>query len=130
VKGNGVSTSHLAADISNRFAAITLSSLDGLPLSRSSLLLLTAGGRVENTGQVWNARRTTTDPWGGPPTRIEPIEGWLLLKQLEGAVGVTVTPLDGAARPLPPTTGRHLESGWEIAVGDQPATTYLIKVAR
>ena len=130
IRANGVATSHLAADIENPFAALTLSSLDGHDLSRSSLMLLTATGRVENTGQVWNARHTAIDPWGGPPTLIEPIKGWVLLKQLEGAVGVSVTPLDGAARPLVPYTGRMLESGWEMAIGDQTTTTYLIRVAR
>jgi hypothetical protein len=91
-------------------------------------MLLTTSGRVENTGQVWNARRTMVDPWGGPPTLIESIKGWLLLKQIEGAVGLTVTPLDGAARPLHEVSGRRLEAGWEIPVGAEPAVTYLIKV--
>ena len=93
-------------------------------------MLLTATGRVENSGQVWNARRTATDPWGGPPTLIETIRGWLLLRQSDGAVEVTSTPLDGAARPLAAAAGRRLESGWEIEVGAVPATSYLIRVAR
>ena len=130
IKRHGVSTTHLSADIANKFAAITLSSLDGLPLGRANLLLLTTGGRVENTGQVWNGRRTAIDPWGGPPTRIEPITGWILLKELEGAVAVRATPLDGAARPLTPEDARFLEWGWEFPVGGQPATTYLIRVSR
>jgi hypothetical protein len=130
VKGNGVSTSHLSADISNEFCAITLSSLDNLPLSRSSLMLLTTSGRVENTGQVWDARRANSSTWGGPPTLIEPIKGWLLLKQTEGAVAVTATALDGAARPLKDEVGRRLESGWEIPIGDIPTTTYLVRVVR
>jgi hypothetical protein len=130
VRDGGVATSHLSADISNAFCAITLSSLDGQPLSRSSLMLLTTSGRVENSGQEWDARRANAVKWGGPPTLIEPIKGWLLLKQLEGAVDVTATPLDGAARPLAKVVGRHLESGWEIAVGDVATTTYLVRVAR
>ncbi len=130
VKGNAVSTSHLSADISNGFSAITLSSLDNLPLSRSSLMLLTTCGRVENTGQVWDARRANTVKWGGPPTLIEPVKGWLLLKQIEGGVGVTATALDGAARPLMAEVGRRLVSGWEIPVGDVPTTTYLVRVVR
>jgi hypothetical protein len=130
VRDNGVATSRLSADISNEFAAITLSSLDDQPISRSSRLLLTTGGRVENTGQVWNERRAMVDAWGGPPTLIEPIKGWLLMKQLEGAVAVLVTPLDGAARPLREFSGRRLESGWEIPVGGEPTTTYLIRVVR
>ena len=68
--------------------------------------------------------------WGGPPTIIEPIKGWLLLKQIEGAVDIKVIPLDGSARQLKAASGRRLESGWEIPIGDTPTTSYLIKVAR
>ncbi len=130
VKGWGLGTSRLSAEIANRFCALTLSSLDARPISRAALLLLTATGRTENTGQVWNARRTMTDPWGGPPTRIEPIRGWVLLKQLEGAVDLEVTPLDGASRPLAAQAARHLEAGWEFQIGQQPATSYLLRVIR
>ncbi len=110
VRDNEIATSHLAADVKNRFCALTLSSLDGQPLSRSSLLLLTATGRVENTGSVWNARHTMYDVWGTAPTRIEVIQGWLTLKDLEGAVGVLVTPLDGSSKPLGEVRGRLLET--------------------
>jgi hypothetical protein len=130
VKENGAATSHLSADIRNEFCAISLSSLDKNPISRSSLLLLTTSGRAENTGMVWNARRTNVDVWGTAPTRIESIKGWLLLKDIEGAVGVSVTPLDGTGRPLTKLAGRQLESGWEIEIGDVPANTYLIEVRR
>ena len=130
VKENGAATSHLSADIGNQFCAITLSALDAEPLSRSGLMLLTATGRVENTGMVWNARRTNADVWGTAPTRIETIKGWLLLRNIEGAVGMVVTPLDGAGRPLSEVHGRLLESGWEIEIGAVPATSYLVKVVR
>lgn len=130
VKENGAATSHLSADIQNNFCAITLSALDTEPLSRSNLMLLTTTGRAENTGMIWNKRRTNADVWGTAPTRIESIKGWLLLKQIEGAVGMVVTPLDGAGRPLGETHGRLLESGWEIPIGEIPTTTYLIKVIR
>ena len=130
VRDNEVTTSHLAADVENRFCALTLSSLDGQPLSQSSLLLLTATGRVENTGSVWNARHTMFDVWGTAPTRIEVIKGWLTLKELEGAVGVIVTPLDGSSKPLAEVRGRLLETGWEIPIGGQPATSYMIRIVR
>jgi hypothetical protein len=128
VKQNGITTSHLAADIENDFCALTLSSLDGEPLVRSATMLLTTGGKVENSGAVWNARRTNSEVWGDAPTRIEPIKGWILLRQLDGVVGVTITPLDGAARPLGKIQGRMLESGWEFPIGDIPATSYLIRI--
>ena len=130
VKDDNLSTSHLAADVANAFCALTLSSLDGKPISTSSSLLLTTTGRVENTGQVWNERRTNSNVWGVAPTRIETIQGWLLLKQIEGAVGMDVTALDGVAHPIATTHGRLLETGWEIPIGDVATTTYLIRVIR
>jgi hypothetical protein len=130
VRDNHAETSQLSPDIANKFCAITLTALDDQPISRSDRLLLTTGGREENTGQVWNARRTMTDPWGEAPTVIEPIKGWLLLKQIEGAVAMTVTPLDGGGHPLKEESGRRLEAGWEIPIGTVPTTTYVIHVYR
>jgi hypothetical protein len=130
VRDNGEGTSHLAADVQNKFCALTVSSLDTRPISQASLLLVTATGRVENTGAVWNARRTMLEVWGTAPTRIEVVKGWLLLKQLDGAVGVVVSPLDGSGKPLTEVRGRRLEGGWEIPVGDQVATSYLVRVVR
>ncbi len=130
VKENSPVTSHLSADIQSPFCAITLSSLDDLPLSRSGSMLLTATGRAENTGMVWDARRANVTEWGAAPTRIEVIKGWLLLRNIEGALAVQATPLDGGGRPLPMVQGRLLEAGWEIEIGQVPATSYLIKVIR
>ena len=131
VKENSVSTSHLSADIQDTFSAITLSALDDQPLSRSGSMLLTATGRAENTGMVWDENRANVTARGTAPTRIEVIKGWLLLKNIEGALAVQVTPLDGAGRPLPVLQGRLLaEGGWEIQIGQVPATSYVIKVVR
>ena len=127
---NKLANGHLSAELENEFAAVTLSSLDGKPLTRSAKMLLTTAGRVENTGQTWNARRTNADVWGSAPTRIEVIKGYLLLRQVEGAVGVDVTALDGSAQAIHVAHGRLLETGWEIPVGDVPAVSYLIDVIR
>jgi hypothetical protein len=130
VKDGGVETRHLSADVANEFCALTLSSLNAEPLGRSSTMLLTTTGRAENTGQEWDARRANASVWGGAPTRIETVKGWLTLKGLEGAVGVDVTALDGASRPIHVAHGRLLEAGWEIPVGNEAATSYLITVVR
>src|SRR3546814_4939659 len=62
---------------------------------------------------------------GTAPTVIEPITGWIQLKDLEGAVGVFAQPLDGSARPIgPEIRGRMIEPGWEIAVGTPVTTSY------
>jgi hypothetical protein len=126
-----VQTRNLSADISNRFATITLSSLDGKPITLSNRLLLTTTAKDENTGSKWDARRAMLTEWGTAPTLIEPVTGWIQLKDLEGAIGVFAQPLDGAARPIgKEISGKMIEPGWEIAVGTPAATTYLIRVAR
>jgi hypothetical protein len=61
---------------------------------------------------------------------IKAIRGWMLLKNIEGAVGLIVSPLDGASRPLAEIHGRLLESGWEFEIGGIPATSCMIKVIR
>jgi hypothetical protein len=70
-------------------------------------------GTMAATHRTWRRIFRTSS------VRIEVIKGWLTLKQLDGAVGVLVTPLDGSAKPLGETRGRRLEIGWEIAVGDR-----------
>jgi hypothetical protein len=131
VRGNDTSTRHLSADVKNGFCAITLSSLDGKPLARSGRMLLTATAREQNTGAQWNERHTLWETLGGPPTLIEPVSGWLMIRNIEGAVAIDVTALDGSARPLgKPVRARRLEAGWEFPVGETPTTTYLIEPVR
>jgi len=124
-------TKHLAAEIKNDFAAITLSSLTAEPIQRSNRLLLTATSRWENSGAVWNDRRTLQTNMGHEPTLIEPVTGWLVLRELDGAVALKLTPLDGAARPIGgPIAGRRLEDGWEIPLGAPATAHYLLEVVR
>jgi hypothetical protein len=130
VRQTDARTTNLTADISTPFAVITLSSLDGKPISHSNEMLLTTTARVKNTGMVWNARRSVTSTWGTAPTLIEPVRGWLQFHDLAGVVDITATPLDGAARPLAPIKGRLLENGWELPIGTPATTTYLIHVYR
>lgn len=131
VRAHGRTTRHLAADVTNEFCAITLSSLDAEPIARSETLLLTACSRIENSGTRWNARGTLWETWGEGPTLIEPVTGWLVLTDLQGPVDVQVVPLDGSDRPIgEPIHGRRLEIGWEIPLGDHPTTQYVIHLVR
>jgi hypothetical protein len=124
-------TTHLAVEPENEFAAITLSSLSELPIQRAPKLLLTVAARWQNTGSEWNERHTLWDFWGKGPTLIEPVKGWLMLRELDGAVAVQVTPLDGASQPIgEPLAGRRMEVGWEIELGTVPTVQYLIEVHR
>lgn len=131
VRAGGKRTRNLAADIRNEFCALTLSSMDGKPMARSARMLLTATAREQNTGSVWNERHTLWSELGSAPTMIEPVKGWVVLRNIEGAVGMTVTALDGSARPWgAPIPARRLEEGWEFPVGDAAITSYLIRPIR
>ena len=124
-------TRHLDAEVKNEFAAITLSSLTPEPIQRSSRLLLTACARWQNTGSTWNERRTLWTEWGKAPTLIEPVTGWVVLREMDGAVALRITPLDGAGKPMgPPANGRRLEIGWEVTLGNQATNWYLIEIVR
>ncbi|MBB4099085.1 hypothetical protein [Sphingomonas kyeonggiensis] len=126
-----VQTRNLSAEIKNDFATITLSSLDGKPINLSNRLLLTTTSRTENTGAKWDERGAMLTEWGTAPTLIEPVTGWIQLKDLEGAIGVFAQPLDGAARPIgKEISGKMIEPGWEIRVGAPATTSYLIRVER
>lgn len=60
------------------FASILCQSLDGKSLGSSRHILITAVGRVENTGQHWSDATHFTSQ-GGAPVRIEPIEAGFVL---------------------------------------------------
>ena len=112
------------------FCALTLSAMDGKPISRSTTARDCDGPRT-NTGAKWDDRHTLWVELGTPPTEIEPVTGWLLLKNIEGAVGMQVTALDGSSRPIDnPIPGRRLELGWEFPIGKIAATTYLVRPIR
>lgn len=131
VRNNQSRTRHLMPEIKNDFCAVTLSSLTDAPIQRSPTLLLTACARWQNTGSKWNARRTLWEEWGKGPTLIEPVTGWLILQDLDGAVDVSVTALDGAGRPIgKPARAKMVEDGWEVTLGTPAATQYIINVAR
>lgn len=126
-----VQTRNLSADIKNSFATITLSSLDGKPINLSNRLLLTTTSKTQNTGTEWDERRSMLTDWGTAPTLIEPVTGWIQLKDLEGAIGVFAQPIDGAARPIgKEISAKMIEPGWELPVGTPVTTSYLIRVER
>jgi hypothetical protein len=131
VRANGKSSRNLSAEVKNEFCTITLSSMDGKPISRSTRLLLSATAREQNTGAIWNDRHTLWTELGSAPTQIEPVTGWILLRNIDGAVGMQVTALDGSARPAGDRiSGRRLELGWEFPIGTAVSTTYLIRPIR
>ncbi len=122
---------NLSAAVSNHFCSLVLNSVDSRPISKSSRMLLTAGARVVNTDLKWNENHTALAAWGGSPTMIEPVTGKLVLRNLEKALEVRVTVLDGAGRPLDkPILGKRTQEGWEIEIGEPASTWYEVTVRR
>jgi hypothetical protein len=131
VKAHGKQLRHLAPEIDNRFASLTLSALDSKPIARSSRLLLTAGAAVSNTGMEWNETRSALKQWGTSPTLIEPVTGQLLIRNLEGARGVTIAALDGRGQRIgAPVAAKKTSEGWRVQLSEQVTTWYEIKVER
>ena len=123
--------SNLAADVSNSFCTILLSSMDDKPIANSSKLLLVAGGPVENTGQTWNVAGTDVTAWGESPTLVEPVKGTITLRKLGAARSVSLQPIDGAGQPLGAPVEATAEGGnWSIRIGDKVTTWYQITVKR
>jgi hypothetical protein len=122
---------HLAPEIDNRFACLTLSALDAETIARSSRMLLTSGATVTNTGVEWNENRSALKQWGTSPTLIEPVTGQLLLRNLEVARGVTIAPLDGRGQRIgAPVAATKTPEGWRVTLGEQVTTWYEIEVKR
>ena len=64
----------------SNWASLSLTSLDGRDIVASKSLLLTAIGKAENIGMVWNADRSSVgNQWGTGPTRIEGILAFVRL---------------------------------------------------
>jgi hypothetical protein len=131
IGANRPALKNLSAEISNKFASIVLSSMDSKPLAQSGKMLLTAGSRVANTGMKWNDSGTALAEQGGAPTLIEPVQGNIVLRGIQGAIAVTVTALDGAGHALgDPRSARELADGWTFPVGDPVSVWYVISVSR
>jgi hypothetical protein len=62
------------------YVAMTITSLDGMPVWSGKKMLITACGRCENTGMKFSEdRRTVGRNWGGSPVRIEAVTGTVTL---------------------------------------------------
>ena len=125
------STKNLRAEIQTPFCALTLGALDAKPISASGKLLLTVTARAANSGMVWNDKRTSLEKWGTAPTRIEPVQGKIILTGLDQAGGVRAQPLDGAGQPLGQTIAlTKAAEGWVLELGKVATTSFAITVDR
>jgi hypothetical protein len=103
-----IALSDVRLSIGTPFAVVAVSSLDGQPIERSRHLLVTAVGRVENTGMVFNLTRTQLKNGGSGPVVCEPVIGRATIRTRERSFQVYAIAPDGARRPL-----RKIEAGDE-----------------
>ncbi len=131
VKDNNRTLKNLSAEVENQFCSIILSSLDGEPISRSRRLLFAATARSANSSMTWSQDRTSLSNWGSAPTVIEPVKAKLILRDLEPAQGVEIIAVNGAGKALSGSvTAESLEGNFQVSIGEQPTTWYLIKIRR
>jgi hypothetical protein len=87
----------------NGHGTVVLVSMDGKPLTQSKKMLLTALRRAENTGQQWNATRTSVGTnWGRSPALVQGLSAKLTFPDAD----IIVTPLTSGGqpgKPLPPS---------------------------
>jgi hypothetical protein len=75
------------------WATITVTALDGLPVSTSSKILVVAAGRAENTDWKWNADKTSLGgDWGKAPTITEGIPATLTFRNMDKFKVYTLDP--------------------------------------
>ena len=122
---------NLAATVENEFCSIVLTSLEDKPISQASRLLLAATARSANTGMKWNDKRTSLVDWGTEPTVIEPVRGFLTLRNIDAAGQIEAMALDSGAKAIGrPLTTERTADGWQIHLGEPATPWYLIRVRR
>jgi hypothetical protein len=131
VKAHPKALKNLSAEVTNNFASIVLSSIDGKPIAQSAKMLLTTASRVTNTNMKWNEAHTRVVNQGESPTLIEPVAGTLRLRGLERARAVSVAALDGAGHALGgKIAAKKSGNEWALPIGAPVTTWYVISVQR
>jgi hypothetical protein len=152
LKANKKTLKNLSADITNNFATIVLESMDGKPIARSGKMFLNTGSRSQNTDEKWNeghtalagvGRRGGAAAGGGPPvapvanpnghapTLIEPVNGTVTLRNLQGAKAVSAVALDGSGAPIgEPLQAKKTAQGWDLSIGTLVTPWYVVSVRR
>ena len=136
IKANQKSVKNLAADVTNNFATILLTSLDDKPIARADKMApQRPRSRVSNTDQKWNDAHTWR--WAAAdratrPTLIEPVTGTVTLRSHRRREVRECR----RARWLPnkpigdPIVAKKTATGWEIPVGTPVTTWYVVTVTR
>jgi hypothetical protein len=115
-------------ETASQFSAAMVHSLDGKPISDSSRLLVTFGGRTANSGMRWNDKRTTTLEAGSGPVLMECGSVSLLLRR-RSATSVEAQALDGGGVAIgTPVRGERSGGEWKLTLRD--ATTWYVVTVR
>jgi hypothetical protein len=106
------------------WGVITLTALDGKPVSESSKVLLVAAGRVENTDWKWDDKFTTLGgDWGKAPSRAEGITAQIILRNMKK---VSVHALDPLGNELSEVKVSKKGNDQVINIGAQYKTLWYI----
>lgn len=106
-----------------RFSVIMVVSIDGKPIEKSHHLLISAVGRVGNTGMGWNKNRTSVgDKWGTGPVLAEGISANICLERKFPEARVYA--LDGGGGRCGSVTCKVSEKGTSIDLGPQWKTLW------
>jgi hypothetical protein len=106
-----------AVETKNPFASLSAISLTKTNITASDHILLTAVARMENTGQVYNEKRTKLLDPGKAPILREPVQAKLVLYRAKMDPTLKVRALDQAGQTLPikvstKWTGKNLTLTW------------------
>jgi len=107
----------------DKFAAITVVSLDGKPIEGSEHLLISVVGKVENQEMGWNESRTSVGTnWGTGPVLAEGISAKLVLDA--GARSAEAFALDGGGGRSGSVTCRAEKGALVLSIGPQHRTLW------
>lgn len=70
----------------NNFASMMLTALDGKPMEKTRLILLTVIDKAENSGMIWNQSRTSVgDQWGTGPVQVDGVAALITIHTVRTA---------------------------------------------
>jgi hypothetical protein len=119
---------HLKVNLQNKFASVTLISLDSRPLEAAEKLLLLATGKVGVSNMKWSEDRKSLVELGTKQTTIEVIKGEITLNGLKKAKKIIIEPLDGAGNPIKSRSQSVKKGSVRIAIGNEVTVWYYLQV--
>ncbi len=103
------------------YGVLCLTSLDGLPLEKSKHMLLAAFGTTENSGMVWNEKRTSVGrKWGKGPALMNGITATVSL----GSRITSVQALDPTGKPQGAVQVERTGAGSRWSIGPEHRTIW------